>query len=68
MASDYPTEFIWIMSGYNACKRETIEELEKKSEMLNLRMKAIERQEEQLKEHLLKVRSQILEKAQVEKK
>ena len=27
MKSDYTVEFIWIMSKYNACKREDIEEL-----------------------------------------
>jgi len=27
MKPDYTVEFIWIMSKYNACKRENIEEL-----------------------------------------
>ena len=27
MTSEYTMEFIWIMSGYNPCKRETIEQL-----------------------------------------
>ena len=53
---------------FKANKEDLVKELEKKSEMLNLRMKAIEKQEEQLKNQLLKVREQILKKAKVEKK
>ncbi len=49
-------------------KDNQIKELKKKSDILELRLKSIEKQEEELKNKVLKVRSEYLKKTKVEKK
>jgi prefoldin beta subunit len=49
-------------------KEAQIKELKKKSDILELRLKSIENQEEELKNKALKVRSEFLKKTKVEKK
>jgi len=43
-------------------KNEVIPELEKKQEILNLRVKAIEKQEEELRQKLFKLREELVKK------
>ncbi|UCD20898.1 MAG: prefoldin subunit beta [archaeon] len=49
-------------------KKKVTEDLKKKSQVLDLRMKALEKQEEDLKQKIIKIRSEILKKTKVEKK
>jgi len=49
-------------------KDNQIKELKKKSDILELRLKSIEKQEEELKNKVLKARSEYLKKTKVEKK
>jgi len=49
-------------------KEELKKELQKKIDLLNLRLKAIENQEEELRKGLLKARSEILKKSKVAEK
>jgi len=49
---------------FKSDKGELEKELEKKKELLNLRLKTIEKQEEELKEKVLKQRDELLKKLQ----
>ncbi|MEM2090047.1 MAG: prefoldin subunit [Candidatus Pacearchaeota archaeon] len=53
---------------FKADKADLEKELKKKAEILELRIKAIENQEKELREKILKARSSILNKLKVEKK
>lgn len=47
---------------FKSSKKELAPELEKKCDLLNLRMKAIEKQEQDLKEKLIKTREELIKK------
>lgn len=47
---------------FRSNKKELVPELEKKRDLLNLRMKAIEKQEEAIKDKLMKAREELIKK------